>query len=205
MKALRTAALVLASLATMAFAAPNFYSPTIGKKGIYYSAAAYCKYETLDSWKCGAPCNFNGGLQNVYRIHNMGRDTFAYAGWSGRDNEIVLTFRGTNGFDLENWISNIKVLQRSYPNSPITGASVHSGFYQAYEEVKDQVRSVMTALIKAHPNSPIFVNGHSLGGALAVFAALDVKLNLKPTNKITIYTYGQPRVGNEKFSDLLFS
>ena len=47
----------------------------------------------------------------------------------------------------------------------------------------------MTALIKAHPSSPIFVNGHSLGGALAVFAALDVKLTLNPSNKMTIYTY----------------
>ena len=63
----------------------------------------------------------------------------------------------------------------------------------------------MAALIEAHPNSTIFVNGHSLGGALAVFAALDIKLYLKPSKKMTLYTYGQPRTGNEKFSDLLFS
>ena len=129
MKAISTAALFLASLATVTFAAPNFYNSTIGEKGIYYSAAAYCKYETLDSWSCGRPCQKNGGLQNVKRIHNVGRDTFAYAGWNSHDNEIVLSFRGTNGFDLENWISNIKVLQRSYPNSPHPGAYVHSGFY----------------------------------------------------------------------------
>jgi hypothetical protein len=59
----------------------------------------------------------------------MGRDTFAFAGWNSKDNEIVLTFRGTNGYDIENWISNVKVLQRSYPNSPVEGAKVHSGFY----------------------------------------------------------------------------
>lgn len=72
---------------------------------------------------------FNGGLQNVQRIHNKGRDTFAYAGWNSKDNEIVLSFRGTNGFDLENWISNIKVLMRSYPNSLDSKVQVHSGFY----------------------------------------------------------------------------
>ena len=129
MKAISTAALVLASLATTAFAAPNFYNPSIGYKGMYYSAAAYCKYETLDAWNCGTPCSVNGGLQNVYRIHNMGRDTFAFAGWNSKDNQIVLTFRGTNGYDIANWISNVKVLQRSYPNSPVEGAKVHSGFY----------------------------------------------------------------------------
>ena len=48
MKAISTAALVLASLATLTFAAQNFYDPEIGIKGIYYSAAAYCSYETLD-------------------------------------------------------------------------------------------------------------------------------------------------------------
>ena len=63
----------------------------------------------------------------------------------------------------------------------------------------------MAALIEDHPNSTIFVNGHSLGGALAVFAALDIKLYLNPSNNMTLYTYGQPRIGNEKFSDLLFS
>jgi predicted lipase len=53
-----------------------------------------------------------------------------------------------------------------------------------------------------HPGAPIFVTGHSLGGALAVIAALDLKLSLNV--KVTVYTYGQPRVGNAKFSDLLF-
>jgi len=72
----------------------------------------------------------------VKRIHNAGRDTFGYAGWNSKAKEIVLAFRGTNGLDLENWISNIKVFMRTYPNSPIPGAEVHIGFHQAYEEVK---------------------------------------------------------------------
>jgi Lipase (class 3) len=205
MKALRTAALVLASLVGLALSAPNFYSSNVGKKGIYYSSAAYCKYETLDNWQCGAPCMYNTGLQNVKRIHNPARDSFAFAGWNSKDNEIVLSFRGTNGLDLENWISNIKVLMRVYPNSPITGAEVHTGFFQAYDEIKDKVRLAVNTLFQAHPTATIFVTGHSLGGALATFAALDIKLNINPAAKVTLYTYGQPRCGNEKFSDLLFS
>jgi predicted lipase len=49
------------------------------------------------------------------------------------------------------------------------------------------------------------VTGHSLGGALAVFAAVDIKANIKTAGKVTLYTYGQPRVGNEVFSDFIFS
>jgi predicted lipase len=53
-----------------------------------------------------------------------------------------------------------------------------------------------------HSGAPIFVSGHSLGGALAAFAALDIRMNLGAS--VTLYTYGQPRVGNTAFSDLLF-
>jgi predicted lipase len=49
------------------------------------------------------------------------------------------------------------------------------------------------------------VTGHSLGGALAVFAAVDLQSNFAAAGKVTLYTYGQPRVGNEVFSDFLFS
>ena len=49
----------------------------------------------------------------------------------------------------------------------------------------------------------IFVTGHSLGGALALFAALDIKKTF--AREVTLYTYGQPRVGNKVFSDYVFS
>ena len=44
----------------------------------------------------------------------------------------------------------------------------------------------------------IYVTGHSLGGALASLAALDIK-KAHPTAHMTVYTYGQPRVGNPAF------
>ena len=53
--------------------------------------------------------------------------------------------------------------------------------------------------------SKIFVTGHSLGGALAVFAAVDLKKNFYPETSIILYTYGQPRVGNVDFSNFIFS
>ena len=60
-------------------------------------------------------------------------------------------------------------------------------------------------MIAAHNDAKIFVTGHSLGGALAVFAAVDIKSNLAQTKSVTLYTYGQPRVGNEVFSNFIFS
>ena len=57
----------------------------------------------------------------------------------------------------------------------------------------------------SNPTAEIFVTGHSLGGALAVLAAVDIKHNISPNTKVTLYTYGQPRVGNDEFSDFIFS
>ncbi len=65
MKALSTAVLFLATLASVnlhQLTAPNFYQVATGMKGIYYSSAAYCKYETLDNWTCGKPCEENAGI-----------------------------------------------------------------------------------------------------------------------------------------------
>jgi len=40
------------------------------------------------------------------------------------------------------------------------------------------------------------VTGHSLGGAMSTFAALDIKQNIKTNNTIKFYSYGSPRPGN---------
>ena len=48
------------------------------------------------------------------------------------------------------------------------------------------------------------VTGYSLGGALATIAAADIKINIKPSNRVRVITFGQPRVGNEDFSNWLF-
>jgi hypothetical protein len=74
----------------------KIYQQETGLKSFYYSAAAYCLYETLDNWNCGKPCAGRPGLKSFTRIHNKDKETFAYVGWNSADNEIVVAFRGTN-------------------------------------------------------------------------------------------------------------
>ncbi len=71
--------------------------------------------------------------------------------------------------------------------------------------MRSPVIKAVKAFLKAYSDffPEIFVTGHSLGGALAVFAALDIKETL-PKTHVRLYTYGQPRVGNEGFSDYIF-
>ncbi|KAK2077296.1 hypothetical protein QBZ16_004930 [Prototheca wickerhamii] len=48
------------------------------------------------------------------------------------------------------------------------------------------------------PPAKLFVTGHSLGGALAILAAADIRRR-HPDLPMTVYTYGAPRVGNLGF------
>jgi len=55
-------------------------------------------------------------------------------------------------------------------------------------------------LVALHPQATIVVLGHSLGGAQAVFSAIDMQLFGLPAH---LYTYGQPRTGNQNFINFL--
>ena len=117
----------------------------------------------------------------------------------------MVAFRGTNGADLENWITNIKAASSPYPG--VVNAEVHTGFQQAYNDVKAQVNNAVKNLMAVHTTAKVFVTGHSLGGALATFAGVDVKEQTGTTNAVSMYTFGSPRTGNQAFTDhvLLFS
>jgi len=56
---------------------------------------------------------------------------------------------------------------------------VHSGFWKAYEGVRDFVHTEVRNALKEQPGH-LFFTGHSLGGALATFAALDVQVHTLP-------------------------
>ncbi|PXF47655.1 hypothetical protein BWQ96_02517 [Gracilariopsis chorda] len=76
---------------------------------------------------------------------------------------------------------------------------LHRGFAHAYLRIADQiVQNVQT--LRERKMRPVFLTGHSLGGALATICSLDlwVKLNLS-RREIFVSTFGSPRVGNRNF------
>ena len=90
----------------------------------------------------------------------------------------------------------------SYKN--IAGVEVHEGFYAAYKSVSSQVISAVKALKTAHPKATYLITGYSLGGAIATFAGVDIKTTLGVTTKMSMYTFGSPRTGNQAFSNFVF-
>lgn len=111
---------------------------------------------------------------------------------------LYVVFRGSN--QPIDWINNFQFRQQIYPyGDGNQEVKFHRGFMAAYFAVRAEVLKAC----KAIEVRKIITTGHSLGGALAVIAALDIEYNItsQKTEDIAVYTYGAPRVGNEPMVD----
>lgn len=97
------------------------------------------------------------------------------------DEVVVVSFRGTDS--TADWLSNINVFPRNV--SDFNG-SLHSGFLDAYAVAAQ----VVADAVDRSDGKALWITGHSLGGALAVIAALTHR-----DHKIAgLMTFGQPRL-----------
>jgi triacylglycerol lipase len=51
---------------------------------------------------------------------------------------------------------------------------VHVGFMLAWKSIRHDLMNAVGSLKEQYPDAALFVSGHSLGGALATLAALDL-------------------------------
>ena len=73
----------------------------------------------------------------------------------------------------------------------------HSGFATLYKRYQPRIKKLLKKAQEDGPEKPIVMAGHSLGGVLARFAALDAaKINM---NVEAAYVMGSPRIGNDDF------
>ena len=123
-----------------------------------------------------------------------GVDTQAAILYCEADNRVFLVFRGSE--DEIDWLNNLQFRQKDYPydDKDTTDIQFHRGFMTAYWAVRDRVQRVM----EQYTDAEVVVTGHSLGGALATIASLDVQYNITQDKQpLSVYTYGAPRVGND--------
>jgi predicted lipase len=130
------------------------------------------------------------------RFDNPGTDTQGLVGVAF-DDVFMLGFRGSEETGVADWITDLKFILSSYPYAPANAAKmqVHYGFIQAYTSVRDAVLN----MTRDTSRTRVVTAGHSLGGALAILAAMDIKLNV-PGKQITCYTFGGPKVGDPIFA-----
>ena len=130
------------------------------------------------------------GLPPVNAVFTGSDDTLAFALITSK--EIVLSFRGTEPRDWKNWRTDFDADHKAWARNPEYG-QVHDGFQRALNTV---MPAITTWLRDNNPaNLPVVTCGHSLGGALAILAAVGLG------DAVTqVYTFGQPRVGDRTFA-----
>lgn len=121
------------------------------------------------------------------------------------DQHIVTAFRGSESptsFDgLKDWLltnaNNLLVVPEGLAGTDFAAAGVgarfHRGFVEALQSVWDPFVAAVDAAYSAKER-PIWVCGHSLGGALALLAAWRLERSALPVHQI--YTFGAPMIGN---------
>ncbi len=103
---------------------------------------------------------------------------------------VVLGFRGTEATSIKDIKADAKAVSMACP----TGGKIHKGFYEAYGVVESKIQNRLNE--KDITLKPLFITGHSLGGALATIAA---KRLVHKGGISACYTFGSPRVGDEEW------
>lgn len=99
----------------------------------------------------------------------------------------VLVFRGTE-LGWRNYAIDADMGLAGFSREP----AIHRGFLRAIDSIWPSLQDALAA----HVHLPLFISGHSLGGALAVLAGA----RLTPR---AVYTFGCPRVGNAAYAATL--
>lgn len=161
--------------------------------------AAHISYAPADS----AVPQFREELRLEARLFSRG-NTQAYVATNAE--HIVVAFRGTeapthlDGF--KDWLLTDAADLLIEPRGPLgtelaaagVGARFHKGFAEALTEIWEPVYQAVDAEMR-NAERPLWLTGHSLGGALALLAGW-VFLR-RTTNVHQIYTFGGPMIGNE--------
>jgi hypothetical protein len=173
-----------------------------------YASAAYCPKGRVTSWDMEGDCatrtsGFSDISTFVATPPNV-KYTRQYFGFMGVDSTrkwVVASFKGTNG-SIADFATDLSggYFSEDCIIDKINIGKVHAGFCNYYKYL-DSVgfSESLLELSKKYPKYPVVLTGHSLGAAAAMVVGtfLEIKYNLS----ISIYTFGQPRVGDYNFSD----
>jgi predicted lipase len=130
---------------------------------------AYCPKTCLENWSCKTSAH--DPLTEVsYIVFNLTQAP-GYIGYSASRNAIIVSFRGSQ--NIQNWIENLNF--EKVPYIYCLRCEIHAGFYADYTAVAASVNNKVQTLLNKYPTARIVTTGHSLGGALATIAGMELK------------------------------
>ncbi|MCJ1469971.1 hypothetical protein MMC07_008616 [Pseudocyphellaria aurata] len=170
-----------------------------------FAAAAYCSNN--NNVPAGGPkltCTAGicplveaNEVTTVYEFENsLVTDVTGYIAVDRTRNITVLAFRGSRS--IRNYIADVDFVP--VPTDICFGCTAHQGFWNSWLEARDGVLKTLMNTAKQNPSSKVVVVGHSLGGAIADFAAAEIR---KQGVTVDLYTYGAPRIAGTVLSDFI--
>jgi len=99
--------------------------------------------------------------QDLYQIHSINR-YFASTTIIRTPKVIIVAIRGTQ--NLYDWYVNLKIAKYAYDKN--NNIKFHKGFYKAIHTSFEEINEKLKEWSEEH-KLPIYITGHSLGGAMA--------------------------------------
>lgn len=183
----------------------------VGTSGIYqpFSCASRCRefpnLRLASTWNTGVLMSDSCGYVAV----DHGSED------AKQDPAIIVAFRGT--YSIANTVMDLSTIPQEYvpyadpgdgrkngnvTEQRCTNCTVHMGFLESWRQARKLVLPVLKNVRASHPNYPIRLVGHSLGGAVACLAALELKMAMG-WEDLVVTTFGEPQTGNTGFVDFV--
>jgi len=132
--------------------------------------------------------------------------------------KALVGFRGTEPGQIKDWITDFRFFKTSYKDHKIHGGflgslkslldvpRVHTSYLEkkAFDDGSLVPETFAEKIKEIAADRPLFITGHSLGGALSSVAALYFKLEYG-LDTHAIYTFGQPKIGGSELIEFFKS
>jgi predicted lipase len=120
---------------------------------------------------------------------------FGLVAWNAATATALVAIRGTS--TINDWLADIDAVAVPFRSYPAAGL-VHMGFQLVYEHIRDSIQTILAASCAGATR--VIVTGHSLGGALAILCAMDLKGNAIVRPVPELHTFAGPRTGDPGFA-----
>jgi predicted lipase len=99
-------------------------------------------------------------------------DVTGYVATDTTNNLTIISFQGTESAKQAIADLNLSLMNIS---DVCSGCTVHTGFWQSWNESRLLVTQALQDLRKKYPDNKVITTGHSLGGAIATLAAAELR------------------------------